>query len=136
MPPAFLSRFRTLVAGRESGRDKKHVHRDPRYVVHGSLIYRPTGGMQWYRGDTENLSSSGVLFRGDTFIPVNTTIEMSITPPRRDRKTVDGVFCWGRVIRTGLSADPAKPALAAKIIKYRSKPKYLTDADIHYERMA
>lgn len=136
MPPALLGKLRTLLGGRESNGSKKVIHRDPRYVIQGSLIYRPTGGMDWYRGDTENLSHSGVLFTGDTAVPLNTTIEMSITPPKKDRKIVDGVFCWGKVVRTTSSADPAKPALAAKIIKYRSKPKYLTDADIHYERMA
>jgi hypothetical protein len=138
MPPELFGKLRTLFGGRERVGAKKLVRRDPRYIIHGSLLYRPAGGMDWHRGITENLSTTGVLFRGEAPIPVNTPIELSITPPRgTERKIPEGVFCWGTVVRTTPPNDTeAKPVLAAKIQKYRTKPRFLTDADIPYERMA
>jgi hypothetical protein len=138
MPPEFFGKLRTLLGGRESHGAKKQIAREARYALHGTLLYRPAGGMDWHKGSTENLSTTGVLFLGEIPIPVNTPIEMSITPPKGpDRRIPEGVFCWGTVVRTVPPNDTeAKPVLAAKIQKYRSKPKWLTDADIPYERMA
>jgi len=124
------------MGGPRSDGAKKLVGRQPRYVVESSLIYRPTGGMVWYKGTTQNFSSTGVLFRGDTPIPADTTIEMSITPPRRsDKKPGDGIFCWGTVVRAAPTSDTPGTSLAARIDKYRTKPKFLTEADIHFDRM-
>jgi hypothetical protein len=136
MPPAFFNKLRTMMGGPRSDGAKKLVGRQPRYVVESSLIYRPTGGMVWYKGTTQNFSSTGVLFRGDTPIPADTTIEMSITPPRRsDKKPGDGIFCWGTVVRAAPTSDTPGTSLAARIDKYRTKPKFLTEADIHFDRM-
>lgn len=136
MPPAFLSKLRTMIGGRTSDGSKKLVGRQPRYLLQSSLIYRPTGGMVWYKGTTQNFSTTGVLFQGEVPIPTDTAIEISITPPKRpEKKIVDGVFCWGTVVRTAASAGAPDSTLAARIDKFRSKPKFLTDADIHFERM-
>ena len=48
---------------------------------------------------------------------------------------MDGIFCWGTVVRTAPASDIPGTALAARIDKYRTKPKFLTEADIHFERM-
>ena len=136
MPTAFFSKLRTMIGGRTSDGAKKLVERPPRYIIESSLIYRPTGGMAWYKGTTQNFSATGVLFQGETPIPADTTIEMSITPPRRsDKKPVDGIFCWGTVVRTAPASDIPGTSVAARIDKYRTKPKFLTEADIHFERM-
>jgi hypothetical protein len=82
MPQAFFGKLRTLFGARESEAAKKITQRDPRYVIRGSLLYRPAGGMDWQKGFTENLSANGVLFRGEAPLPVNTPLEMSITPPK------------------------------------------------------
>jgi hypothetical protein len=136
MPPAFLDKLRTMIGGRTSDGAKKLVERRPRYIIESSLIYRPTGGMVWYKGTTRNFSSTGVLFQGETPVPTETTIEISITPPRRsEKKLVEGVFCWGTVVRTAAASDAPGTSLAARIDKYRTKPRFLTEADIHFERM-
>ncbi len=136
MPAALLDKLRKLLGGHDLGGKKRLTDRETRYVIHGSLIYRPTGGMAWYRGTTENLSSTGVLFHGETSFPVDTPIEMSITPPATSPQKPDGVFCWGTVVRSGEPNDAsATPLLAAKITKFRTQPKFLSDADIQFQRL-
>jgi len=135
MPLGFVGKIRTLFSGREPGA-KKRIERLPRYLIQGSVIYRPLGELEWYKGKTENLSSSGVLFRGESPIPVDTTIEMTITPPPSGPKRIpEGVFCWGKVVRTAPREEMPTPTLAAKILKFRTKPKFLTDAETLYKRM-
>jgi len=138
MPPGVVGKIRTLFGGHEPGSGKERIPRNDRYVLHGSILYRPAGGMDWYKGTTENLSATGVLFLGEIPIPINTPIEMTITPPKGpERRTPEGIFCWGTVVRTASTKETqAKPVLAAKIQKYRTPPKWLTDADIHFTRMA
>jgi len=138
MPPELLGKLRTIFGGRASGASKKVISREARYVIHGSLIYRPAGGADWHKGTTQNLSTTGVLFRGETPLPVNTPLELSITPPKGpDRKSAESIFCWGTVVRTAVdSSTSTKPVFAVKIQKYRTQPRFLTDADINYERMA
>lgn len=138
MPPALFGKIRSLFGARESGAARKIIERDARYVVHGSLIYRPAGGSDWHKGMTENLSTTGVLFRGEAPMEVSTPVELSITPPKgADRKSADSIFCWGTIVRTGLdNSTSTRPVFAVKIDRYRTPPKFLSDADIKYERMA
>jgi len=117
---------------------KKVIERETRYVIRGTLIYKPAGGMDWQKGFTENLSSTGMLFRGESPLLVNTPLEMSITPPRAPgQRTPEGIYCWGTVVRASMDTGTStKPMFGVKIEKYRTSPKFLTDADIKYERMA
>ena len=136
MPTGFLGKIRTMFGGHNPAA-KKVIERQPRYVMEVSVIYRPTGGNEWHKGKTENLSSTGVLFHGDIPVPLNTAIEMNITPPASSpRRIQEGIFCWGTVVRTAAPGkDVPHPVLAAKILKFRAKPKFLSDADIHFERI-
>lgn len=138
MPNPFLGKLRTLFGAGDSLAAKKVIQREARYVIRGTLIYRPAGGMDWHKGLTENLSSNGVLFRGEAHLPVNTPLEMSITPPKAPgQRTPEGIYCWGTVVRASMdSGTSTKPMFGVKIEKYRTSPKFLTDADIKYERMA
>jgi hypothetical protein len=117
---------------------KKVIERETRYLIRGTLIYKPEGGMDWQKGLTENLSATGVLFRGESPLPLNTPLEMSITPPKAPgQRAPEGIYCWGTVVRASMdSGTSTKPMLGVKIEKYRTSPKFLTDADIKYERMA
>ncbi|MBI4166611.1 MAG: hypothetical protein HY508_12840 [Acidobacteria bacterium] len=138
MPPAFLGKLRTLFGARESEAARKIIKRESRYAIRGTLIYREAGENNWHRGVTENLSANGVLFRGEVPLPLNAALEMSITPPKGiDRKTADSIFCWGKVVRSGLDpgSTSTKPVFGVKIEKYRTPPKFLTDADIKFERL-
>ena len=138
MPQAFLGKLRSLFGARESEAAKKIIQRESRYVIRGSLLYRPEGGMDWQKGFTENLSANGVLFRGETPLPVNTPLEMSITPPKAPgQRTPEGIYCWGTIVRAAMdSGTSIKPVFGVKIDKFRTAPKFLSEADIKYERLA
>jgi hypothetical protein len=137
MPQPFFGKLRSLFGARESEAARK-IQREARYVVHGSVLYRESGAMDWQKGFTENLSASGVLFRGETPLPLNTPLEMSITPPKAPgQRAPEGIYCWGTVVRATMDeATSVKPVFGVKIQKFRTTPKFLTDADIKYERMA
>jgi PilZ domain len=62
-----------------------------RYLVSVNLEYSlslPEGHLQVGRGRTINLSSGGVLFETAATVPVNTTVEMSISWPLRSEYQV------------------------------------------------
>jgi len=94
-----------------------------RFPVRISLCYRPPGDPQWYEGQTENMSHSGVLFRADHLMPLQTPIEMLLELPiELGAGQHTKVICRGRVIRTEPAADAyasSQPALAATIVGYR-----------------
>jgi hypothetical protein len=138
MPQPFFGKLRSLFGARESEAAKKIIQRESRYVIRGSLLYRPEGGMDWQKGFTENLSANGVLFRGEAPLPVDTPLEMSITPPKAPgQRAPEGIYCWGTIVRATMDeATSVRPIFGVKIQKFRTTPKWLTDADIKFERMA
>jgi hypothetical protein len=94
--------------------------RAQRYPIQVALRYRTASESEWHRGQTENISRSGVLFQADRVLEVNTPVELSFPLPVE----VGGepgalVFCEGRIVRTVLPATTdARPALAAKILDF------------------
>jgi hypothetical protein len=138
MPQPFLGKLRSLFGARESQAARKLTKREARYVVHGSVLYREAGALDWQKGFTENLSANGVLFRGEKPLPLHTPLEMSITPPKAPgQRAPEGIYCWGTVVRASVAEGTSiKPVFGVKIQKYRNAPKFLTDADIKFERMA
>jgi hypothetical protein len=99
------------------------------------MLYRQAGGLFWYKGTIENASSTGMLFRGEKYIPVDTAIEVAFTPPGQEGTwSEEDVFCWGKVVRTmPPSALNAQPALATKILRFRPKAKFLSDSDTPFK---
>jgi hypothetical protein len=99
--------------------------RAPRYPLRIQLKYRPAGDPQWREGRTENISRSGVLFRTDHLMPLQTPIEMLLSLPAEVVGGDDSatVICRGRVVRTEPareeSEDDSRPAVAATIAGYR-----------------
>ena len=99
--------------------------RAPRYRLHIPLRYRPSGDPQWREGRTENISRSGVLFRTDHLMPLQTPIEMLLALPAEvgGGEEAATVICRGRIVRTEPAAgdkdDDARPAVAATIAGYR-----------------
>jgi hypothetical protein len=75
--------------------------RAPRYTLHLSLRYRRIGEAAWHRGQTQNISRSGVFFQSDDPIELNAPVELSVVlatgPVARDAAEV---HCRGRVVRT------------------------------------
>jgi hypothetical protein len=99
--------------------------RAPRYPLRIPLRYRPSGDQQWREGRTENISRSGVLFRTDHLMPLQTPIEMLLALPAEVGGGEDAatVICRGRIVRTevpkGAENDDERPAVAATIAGYR-----------------
>ncbi len=55
--------------------------RAPRFAIQMPVRYRVCGQVNWYEGRAENISRSGVLFRGQRIIEPLTSIEMSFVLP-------------------------------------------------------
>ena len=100
-----------------------------RLKLDAALRYRVHGSSTWYEGRIENLSQSGLLFRGPRQLPVNALIEMVFEMPEEiSGQKNRSVLCQGRVIRSN-DVMPAKKAeqdvengdglLAASIVDYK-----------------
>jgi len=96
-------------------------NRAHRFGIHIHLRYRLNGKDKWWKGTTENISRSGVLFRGEEFAEPNTPVELNFTLP----KEIFGgraaeVVCRGTVVWSERPREAgASPALATTISHYR-----------------
>ena len=92
--------------------------RAPRLPLDLQLRYRPVGGRHWYEGRVENISRSGVLFRGAALVDVNTPVEIALLLPVPP--LASAIVCRGRIVRTILPGGPdRRPGIAATISRYR-----------------
>ncbi|HUO24483.1 MAG TPA: PilZ domain-containing protein [Candidatus Aquilonibacter sp.] len=87
------------------------------------LRYRVNNTSTWYEGTIDNISQTGVLFRGPQPLPVNALIEMVFEMPEEisGRKN-SNVLCQGRMIRTNdKETEETAPdaGLAASIVDYK-----------------
>jgi hypothetical protein len=104
---------------------KSAFMRAPRYPLRIPLRYRSSSDPQWREGHTENISRSGVLFRTDRSMPLQTPIEMLLALPVEiaGGGTAATVICRGRVVRTEELRDESTgrpcPVVAATIAGYR-----------------
>lgn len=99
--------------------DRPMVDREERVATELPLRYRSPGQLVWHRAKTENISRSGVLFKGAEALPVNEPVEMALemlclTPMKL--ASVANVLWYGNVVRTVQpAASDADPAIAAKV---------------------
>jgi hypothetical protein len=94
--------------------------RASRFPLHLPLLYRPIGQPDWRDGTIENISHSGVLFRVDDVLQLNTGVEFRLRLPGTPAANgTPEVSCRGRVVRAIPGADdhPA-PELAVAIEEY------------------
>jgi PilZ domain-containing protein len=98
--------------------------RAPRLRLDLQLRYRPVGARRWHDGEVENISRSGVLFRGAALVDVNTPVEIALLLPVL--QPAGAIVCRGRIVRTILPGGPRRrPGLAATISRYRFRhPKH------------
>ncbi|HXX28886.1 MAG TPA: PilZ domain-containing protein [Terriglobales bacterium] len=103
------------------------VPRARRLKLDVPLRYRVKNLGEWYGGRIDNLSQSGVLFRGPQSLPENTMVEMIFNMPEEiSGQRNSTVLCQGRIIRAKESkkespkdARDAKPGVvAASILDY------------------
>jgi len=97
------------------------------------LRYRLNQTSTWYEGTIENISQSGVLFRGQEPLAANSLLEMVFEMPEEiSGQKNSNVVCQGRVTRAGNDAkeSAAEPqeatqnpeqvaVLAASIVDYK-----------------
>ena len=96
-------------------------NRAQRFGIQIHLRYRLGGESKWWKGTTENISRSGVLFRGEGFADPNTPLELSFMLPNETfgvRRSE--VVCRGTVIRSERPKSAGVlPVLATTISHYR-----------------
>jgi PilZ domain-containing protein len=94
--------------------------RAPRFAIPIAILYRTPSDATWLEGWTENISKSGVLFRADRKIELNTPVEMMMEIPTFIATPVAGpAICRGRIVRA-VAPSPLedRPAFAATILEY------------------
>jgi hypothetical protein len=80
--------------------------RASRFPLHLSVRYRRVGDPQWHEGKTENISHSGVLFRAEDSMQVDTDLEIRLElPAAAPGSARPEVSCRGRVVRTIAPSD-------------------------------
>ena len=99
--------------------------RAPRFPLHLSVRYRRLGDRQWRRGETENISRSGVLIRVEDPLEIDTTVELMVALAVRSAAAGSGeVQCSGRVVRTiSPASGQSLPASAVLIEHYNFLPR-------------
>ncbi len=77
------------------------VPRARRLALALPLRYRVKSLGEWYAGQIDNLSQSGLLFRGPQSLPERTLVEMIFDMPEEiSGQRNSTVLCQGRIIRT------------------------------------
>jgi hypothetical protein len=102
--------------------------RAPRFPLHLAVRYRRIGDHEWRRGETENISGSGVLIRGDDPPQLDATVELLVAlDVRKTGADAGEVLCSGRVVRcVSPSDDYSCPGSAVAIEQFNFLPP---DAD-------
>jgi hypothetical protein len=92
-----------------------------RFVLQMPLRYRVAGNGEWSKGTTENISCSGVLFRGEGFAEPDAPLEISLVLPEKILgERAAEVVCKGRVVRSRKSSRLDAPSeLASTISRFR-----------------
>ena len=87
-----------------------------RYALELPLRYRSIGDRTWSTGTTANISRSGVLFKGERSLNIDTEIEVGLLLSKMT-SGADIIF-RARVVRMIANGD-ATPMLAAAFSNYR-----------------
>ena len=101
--------------------DLRANNRARRYGIQVHLRYRLNGASKWWKGTTENISRSGVLFRGEEFAEPKTPLELTFVLPKEFFAGRPAeVICKGTVIWSERPREEGKfPSLATTISHYR-----------------
>lgn len=106
-------------AGR--GRKPSWVPRARRLKLQIPVRYRAKGQTMWREGMIENLSQSGLLFRGEEALPQNTLVEMIFEMPEEiSGQKNSNVLCQGRITRSRPTPKADEGVgLAATVLDYK-----------------
>ncbi|MFZ0745158.1 MAG: PilZ domain-containing protein [Terracidiphilus sp.] len=97
------------------------VARPQRFPIRAIMDYRIIGENRWYAGIVENMSSTGVLFRGERVVQVDSSIEVTVNV---SRSLAEGhgskMVSRGKVVRVSSDeADPESTVTAASLSQLR-----------------
>src|SRR5712691_6789158 len=95
--------------------DRREARRIPFQTL---LRYREIGDTDWYEGQTENISRSGILFRGPQMSEPNAAIELVVQFPETGAGPGGRALCSGHIVRL-VSRDASGVSLAARISRCR-----------------
>lgn len=96
------------------------VPRARRLKLDTPVRYRVKNLGSWHEGIIDNLSQSGVLFKGPQNLPANTLVEMVFEMPEEiSGQKNSTVLCQGRVIRSKEASKGDEVNLAASILDYK-----------------
>ena len=111
----------TTTVRRKTSRKPSWVPRARRLKLNVPIRFRVKNMSTWYQGTTENISQSGVLFRGPQPLPSNALIEMVFEMPEEiSGQKNSKVLCQGRVIRMkDQKQDGPEHEFAASILDYK-----------------
>ena len=106
--------------GMQIVKDRIPAFRAQRFNLHLPLRYRLLGEDDWRQGTTENISRSGMLFRGEEMLQLNAQLEINLVLPAEIAGlSATEVVCRGEVVRAEKSGNSTlHPSLAAKILQY------------------
>jgi hypothetical protein len=77
------------------------IPRSQRFPIHAPLRYCIHGEKQWREGILENISITGLLFKGPYLVERNTQIEFSIVLPARPANVQGArIVCQGTIVRS------------------------------------
>ena len=95
--------------------------RAKRFALHFPVYYRLPESSTWFEGRTENISQSGLLFRGACPLGVESPVELQLEVVARiEGEAPAKVVCKGEVVRVEQSRVLHVPtALAVAIKDYR-----------------
>ncbi len=92
-----------------------------RFGIQLPMRYRYAGSFHWYRGMTENVSCSGMLFRGPVNMDLLAPVEVRMALPRQLTGEASAtMLCGGFIARVADKPNPFEEArLAATFTTYR-----------------
>ncbi len=94
----------------------QQVPRAERFALPTSILYRPAGDGRWREGRAENVSRSGVLFRGMEPVGLQMPVEILMDLPAEVAGAEAGAsLCRGLIVRQEPDPRDARPAFAAAI---------------------
>lgn len=92
-----------------------------RFPLQMPMRYRYAGAFQWYRGITENISCSGMLFRGPVSLEMFSPLEVRMALPKQmTGEAAATMLCGGFVARVAATKPSLEEnRLAATFTTYR-----------------
>lgn len=115
-PPAVLREVEDVKAAVTDVDETQRAHR---FTLQIPVRYRLGGEKGWRHGETENISGSGVLFRGHCAAEAGAPLELCLMLPALSSGAAAQVICRGVIVRSVLADNHDMRGLAVRILHFR-----------------